>query len=89
MIKEILKDDYIYKENSTEDSISKLNHNFKDLDDRKVENVDWKTLSTNAFTFVILTELQMIHSGRIIIYIMDSFNRIKYDCLVLEVGVQS
>lgn len=50
MIKEILKDDYIYKENSNEDSISKLNHNFKDLDDRKVEKVDWKKLSTNDFT---------------------------------------
>lgn len=50
MIKEILKDDYIYKENSTEDSISKLNHNFKDLDDRKVEKISWKQLTSNDFT---------------------------------------
>lgn len=62
MIKEILKDDYIYKENSTEDSISKLNHNFKDLDDRKVEKISWKQLTSNDFTDEYKIKLDWIPS---------------------------
>ena len=60
MIKEILKDDYIYQENSTEDSISKINHNFSDLDNRKVEKENWKRLSTNDFTDDLKLKLEWI-----------------------------
>ncbi|ATU04917.1 hypothetical protein BKN14_00465 [Candidatus Gracilibacteria bacterium HOT-871] len=63
MIKEILKDDYIYKENSNEDSISKLNHNFKDLDDRKVEKISGKQLTSNDFTDEYKIKLDGIPTG--------------------------
>ena len=59
-IKRIEKEDFIYKD-WEEDSLDKINENFTNLNNSKVEVRDWYNLSKNDFTDDYLKKLKNIN----------------------------